>query len=151
MALTRDGVTVDVTAFPPDDDAPGAAQAIQEYLAAGCDPARLTVSSDGGGCLPVFGPDGHMTAMDVGRSHALAEALAELLAAGVAADVVVPMFTRNVARQFRLWRKGELLPGRDADLVVLGDDHLPLHVMARGRWLVRAAKACAVSLFERRN
>ena len=36
----------------------------------------------------------------------------------------------------------------DADLVVLGADHRPRHVMARGRWHVRDGRAVVRGLFE---
>jgi beta-aspartyl-dipeptidase (metallo-type) len=136
-ALSKRGIYVDVTAFPADDDTLSAAAAIADWLDSGLDPARLTCSSDGGGCLPVFGPDGRVAHMDVGRSSSLCETLAELLAAGRSLPEVLPVMTSNVAQLFRLSGKGGLAPGADADVVVLDEHARPYHVLAGGRWFVR--------------
>jgi beta-aspartyl-dipeptidase (metallo-type) len=96
------------------------------------------VSSDGGGCLPVFDTDGRVVAMDVGRPAAMAETLRELLACGQPLERVLPAFGANQARLLRLPRKGRLSAGADADLVVLDEDGAVEDVMARGRWHVLA-------------
>ena len=62
LILTERGCTVDITAFPvaEDEDAWSAADALVRYLDGGLPPDRVTVSSDGGGCLPVFDGDGRV-------------------------------------------------------------------------------------------
>jgi beta-aspartyl-dipeptidase (metallo-type) len=146
--LSTRGIPVDVTAFPAEDDAPSAAQALCEWWDAGLDPAGITVSSDGGGCLPVFDRDGVLIHMDVGRSLALVEAVVELLAQGRPLAQILPPFTSNVAKLLRLHGKGELRPGTDADLVVLDAEGRPDSVLAQGRWLVREGRPCLTGLFE---
>jgi beta-aspartyl-dipeptidase (metallo-type) len=151
FALTERGVTVDVTAFPPDDageDEVEAADAIARYLDAGLAPERLTVSSDGGGCLPHFDHQGELVRMDFATSRALAELLRRLLDAGHPLETVLPPFTLNPARHLRLPRKGRLAPGFDADLVVLDDAHRVADTMARGRWMVRGGSPVVRGLFE---
>lgn len=137
--LVARGVTIDVTAFPVADgeDAWSAPDAVERYLAAGLPADRITVSSDGGGCLPVFDADGRVATMDVGRPGALAEALGELLRRGHPLERVLPPFTRNVARLLRLGGKGALAVGADADLAVLDAAGGITDVMARGRWHVQ--------------
>ncbi len=116
-------------------------EALARFLASGAPKDRLTCSSDGGGCLPTFGPDGRLVAMDVGRPSSLLETLRELVARKLPLEDALPAFTSNVASLLRLPRKGRLTPGADADLVVL-DAKLALHsVMARGRFHVRDGKA----------
>lgn len=151
-ALSRRGVPIDITAFPadPEDDAPSAGQALGEWWDAGLNPHGITVSSDGGGCLPVFDGNGVMLRMDVGKSMALSDTIVELLAKGRDLATILPPFTSNVAKLMRLAGKGELKVGADADLVVLGDDGRPLEVLAGGRWLVRDGQACALGPFESR-
>ena len=87
-------------------DAWSAAEALTRYLEAGLPAERVTVSSDGGGCLPVFDGEGRVTAMDVGRPAAMAETLKELLACGQPLERVLPAFTANPARLLLLPRKG---------------------------------------------
>ena len=134
-----EGCTIDITAFPVDEgeDAWPAPEALTRYLDAGLPRDRVTVSSDGGGCLPVFDEEGRVAAMDVGRPSAMAETLKELLACGQPLERVLPAFTANPARLLMLPRKGRLAAGCDADLVVLDEDGGVQDVMARGRWHVQ--------------
>ncbi len=150
LTIAARGMTVDVTAFPvaEGDEAYPAADAILLYLAAGAPPARLTCSSDGGGCIPTFDAGGRLTAMDVGRPAALADTLAILLERGQDLERVLPMFTSNVASLLRLPRKGTIAVGADADLVSLDDAHRIRDVMARGRFLVRNGEAVVRGTFE---
>ena len=121
MDLSRSGVTIDVTAFDAEGDAPDAAGAFLEWRAAGLDPARLTISSDGGGCLPTFDRDGVLLHMDVGSSETLLAAVRALVAQGVPLGEAIAPMTVNVARLFRLRDRGELRPGLLADVVLLDD------------------------------
>ncbi|MCU0621088.1 MAG: beta-aspartyl-peptidase [Gemmatimonadales bacterium] len=150
MALAGRGVTSDVTAFPvaEGEDAWSAADAVVRWRDAGLPLERLTVSSDAGGCLPVFDEDGRVRHMDVGAPGALAGTLRELLARGLPLEQVVRVFTINVARLLRLPRKGALVTGADADLVVLDDAGAVTDVMARGRWHVRDRIATVRGTFE---
>lgn len=150
IALARRGVPVDITAFPvaEGEDAWGAADALERYLASGAPPGLVTVSSDGGGCLPVFDADGRVTAMDVGSSGALLATLRELLGRGVALETALPALTRNPARLLRLEGKGELRPGADADVLVLDDHGGVRHLLARGAWMVRDGQPVRRGTFE---
>ncbi len=56
---------------------------------------RVTVSSDGGGCLPRFDGEGRVAAMDVGDPASVAGTLRELLAGGQPLERVLPAFTSN--------------------------------------------------------
>jgi beta-aspartyl-dipeptidase (metallo-type) len=152
LALAKRGCTVDITAFPVEegDDAWSAAEALTRYLEAGLPADRVTVSSDGGGCLPVFDSEGRVIAMDVGSPSAMAGTLKELLQCGQPLERVLPAFTANPARLLRL-RKGTLSPGADADLVVLDEGGDVEDVMARGRWHVLAGEPAVRGTFERRE
>lgn len=150
LALAGRGVTIDVTAFPVEEgeDALSAADAVERYLASGLPEDKLTVSSDGGGCLPTFDEHGHIIAMGVGRSVALAETLQSLLGRGLGLERVLPVFTSNVSALLRLSKKGRIEVGADADLVVLDADHGVRDVMARGRFLVESAVPVVRGTFE---
>jgi len=152
LALAATGCTVDITAFPvaQDEDAWSAADALLRYLDSGAPETRVTVSSDGGGCLPVFDREGRVTSMDVGRSRALAATLHELLTRGLPLERILPAFTSNVAALLRLPHKGRIDVGADADLVVLDEAGHVHEVMARGVWQMRGGVLQRLGTFEQR-
>jgi len=150
LELARRGCTVDITAFPvgEGEDAWAAEDALTRYLDAGAPAGRVTISSDGGGCLPVFDEQGEMLHMDVGRPAALAATLAGLLAAGMPLDQALPAFTSNVAAILRLHDRGRIRAGACADLVVLDEDDRVSDVMAAGAWHVRNGRQRVFGQFE---
>jgi beta-aspartyl-dipeptidase (metallo-type) len=150
-ALAGSSVTVDLTAFPvgEGEDAWSAADAWEHFHAAACPPGNITISSDGGGCLPVFDANGEMTRMDFATSAGLPETLQELRRRGHPLQQVLPSMTSNVARLLRLPAKGRIAPGCDADLLVLGESGEVRHVMANGRWMVHDGVPVQRGTFER--
>lgn len=150
IELARRGSTIDITAFPvdEDEDAWSAADALTRYFDSGAPAERVTVSSDAGGCLACFDIEGRLCGMDIGTPSALSATLAELLDRGRALEQVLPAFTANVARLLRLPRKGRIELGADADLVALDAQHRVVDVMARGTWHLRDGHLCRAGSFE---
>jgi beta-aspartyl-dipeptidase (metallo-type) len=146
-------VTIDITAYPVADGADewSAFDALTRFLESDCDPGRVTVSSDGGGCLPEFDGDGRIARWGVGSPDLLAQTLAELLEADRPLPDVLPAFTSNVAKLLRLTRKGVIAAGADADLVVLDDEHRVRDVMCGGLWHVRDGEVVVRGTFEARE
>ena len=133
------GCYIDLTAFPAGDDEPGwsAAQAILRYFEAGLPLDKLTMSSDGGGCLPCFNASGQVQSMDIGSSSTLLETLQQLSEHGLTLDKTLPCCTSNVAELMRLANKGSIAAGMDADLLVLDDKLTVRHLMAGGNWHIK--------------
>jgi len=106
IALARSHrVPIDVTAF---DDT--ATDAIARCLAdEGFPHERLTCSSDGAGCLPVYDADGQIVEMDVGRPAMLLGPLGDLLASGLPLERGLPVFCALVA-EGTLWLELTLWP-----------------------------------------
>jgi beta-aspartyl-dipeptidase (metallo-type) len=150
VALAVAGCTVDVTAFPvaAGEDAYGAAEAVERFLASAAPPERLTVSSDAGGCLPRFDADGRVASMAVGSAAALLETLGELGTRGVPLELALPAFTRNPARLLGLAGKGEIVVGADADLVALDATGRAQTVIIQGKVHVRDGIAVRRGTFE---
>ncbi len=140
LVLARRGCTVDITAYPLDKDDKGlsAGAALLRYLDSGAPADRITLSSDGGGCLPVFNAQGEMQRWDVGNPGTLTDTLRELLKDGVPLARVLPAFTLNVATLLRLHDKGRIETGAAADLVVLDDEHGVRDVMTNGIWRIQS-------------
>lgn len=117
LVKTR-GCHIDITDFPVADgeDAYSAADSLEVYWESGAPADHVTVSSDGGGCLPVFGPDGSVVSYDVGDCSALMVTIRELVRRGHALERVLPAFTSNVAALLRMGDAGRLAVGMRDDI-----------------------------------
>lgn len=151
--LAHGGSVVDITAFPVEEgeDAWAADVALVRYLDAGGPLENVTISSDGGGCLPVFDGDGRLESMDIGRPDSLSLTLAALLDSGVSLSEALPAFTSNVAQLLRLTDRGRIAAGLRADAIVLGDDTEIDDVMIGGVWHVRDGRVLVPGAFDARE
>jgi beta-aspartyl-dipeptidase (metallo-type) len=133
------GCTIDITAFPVEDneDAWAADVALMKYLDTDSPSGNITVSSDGGGCLPKFNCQGELIHMDIGNPSSLIETIQILLSRGVPLEQILPAFTSNVARILRFHDKGRIACGMSADLIVLDDNNKIRDVMLSGIWHVK--------------
>lgn len=149
-AVAARGCTIDVTAFPPDEADPTVVteNALLDYIREGGAPSRITVSSDGGGCLPTFDRDGNLTRMDVGTPSTLLPAIGAAIRLGLDPSVAIAMVTRNPADLFRFWKKGRISVGADADLAVVTPDMELEALICGGRWMVREGQPAVRGIFE---
>ena len=77
------------------------------YLDAGLPPDRVTVSSDGGGCLPVFDAEGRVASHGRGpRRPPWATRCGRCSRCGQPLERVLPAFTSNPARLLLLAAQG---------------------------------------------
>jgi beta-aspartyl-dipeptidase (metallo-type) len=134
--LLTQGCHIDLTAFPAGTAQPGweASEAIEMAVERQLPLAQITLSSDGGGCLPCFDTQGELQHMDFGRASTLGETLVETLDKGLALETVLPMLTSNVATILRFKSKGQIAVGFDADLLVMNEKYEITDVMAQGVW-----------------
>lgn len=137
--LLASGMYMDITAFPDNclEEGWSASQALLLAQERGCPMKQITVSSDGGGCMPEFDKAGELIKMDFGRPETLSATLISTVRSGMALEDVLSSLTVNVARLLKLSRKGEIKVGADADLLVLNDDLAVNDVMALGQWHLR--------------
>lgn len=150
-AIAKSGCYVDITAFPVDEgeDAWSAADAWQKYLESGAPHERITISSDGGGCLPHFDSDGRIVDMGIGDPASLVDTLSELLQRGNKLETILPAFTSNVASLLRLESKGQIVTGKDADLVLLSNNNAIDSVLINGIWHRKNAEQMIFGNFEK--
>lgn len=148
--LTARGCTVDMTAYPAEFNDAGwsAEQAAARYFEKGFDPKKLTISSDGGGCLPKFDAQGEMLEMNFAKSSALAITFKAMLDMDLPMASILPLMTSNVADLLKFHRKGRIDTGFDADLLVLDDSHGIQSVMVNGVWHVKQGEQLVKGLFE---
>ena len=155
LLLAKKGCTIDFTAFPTDENSPMAqkmvsiTKAVGAYFYADLPISQLTISSDGGGCLPCFDHTGHCSGYEVGSTSTLMENLRALLDAGYPLERVLPFFTANPASFYGFHNKGNLVEGADADLLLCEKEGLGLNsVMVNGKWLMKSGELLARSTFE---
>lgn len=147
------GCYIDITAFPKGTADPGleAFDAIKIAVDRNLALDRITVSSDGGGCLPCFDNQGELVHMDFGRASTLFETLKATKQLDLSLEQVLPMFTSNVARLLRLHNKGRIESGKDADLIIINDKFEITDVMANGNWHKRDGKSVILGTFEKKE
>ncbi len=150
LDLAHNGSTVDITAFPviENEDAWPADIALIRYLESSAPPNRITISSDGGGCLPEFNDQGEITTMGIGQPSCLLETLGNLLNKGVDLAEALPAFTSNVAETLRLQDRGRIVTGHSADLLVLDEQNSISDVMVAGSWHFRNGEQVISGQFE---
>lgn len=148
--LTEKGCSIDFTAFPPGDsnDEYSAVEAFKLFHDRNLNPDKITISSDGGGCLPHFDSQGELIKLDYGRCSLLSDSLKELLDLGYPEEDALLPFSKNVADLLRLTHKGEIKVGNDADIVVLSEDNRIESVMALGRWHQKNGETVLLGSFE---
>lgn len=133
--LAKQGCWIDITAFETGPEGYEPAEAVNYYLDNEYPIDKLTMSSDGGGCLPCFDRSGELLKMDFAASQSMTNVFFELLDSGRALDTLLPIFSTNSAELLQLHRKGRIGTTYDADFVILDKQQSTIeHVMALGRW-----------------
>ncbi|MFZ2053384.1 MAG: beta-aspartyl-peptidase [Candidatus Aminicenantales bacterium] len=145
------GGYLDLTAGPEPD--PGSTEVSVEKAIALClkrqvPLTHLTISSDSNGSLPIFGPDGKLVRLTIATQRDLIRTFRLLLQQKIVGiEDAARLFSTNAATFYKLSGKGEVRPGRDADLIIF-DDHLELmDVLALGRRMMADGEVIARGTF----
>ena len=139
LAFVREGGSIDfTTSSTPDFLAAGeipAAQALAEALEGGVAIERITLSSDGQASLPHFDALGRLVSLEVAPISSLLACVREAVRAhGLPMGTALAAATASPAAIWGLARKGRIVAGGDADLVLLDRESLALEsTLARGR------------------
>ena len=123
IALVKEfGCYIDITAFPvaEGEDAYSAADALEVYWESGAPLDRVTVSSEGGGCLPVFDAHGEVESYEVGDCGALMRTVRELVTRGHGLEQIMSHFSSTPADLLRLSNVGGVFRGGGEGFLVLG-------------------------------
>ena len=86
--------------------------------------------------------------MGFASCSAMANCIKSLLDRGLPEQAVLPLMTSNVAQLLKLSKKGWIMTGFDADMVVLDQGNRVNSVMARGVWQVKNNRQLVSGLFE---
>lgn len=112
--------------------------ALKQLLGAGVPLGNITFSSDGCGSLPSFDEQGRLVKLETGHPSAnLREIRESVLDEHIPLETALPVLTSNVARIYKLPRKGSLQQGMDADIAMLDRGLNLVHLVANGKIRVR--------------
>jgi len=132
---------IDITAssypyFPQYEIKPS--KAIVEFLKAGVPLKNITLTSDGCGSLPDFDEDGNLVQLEIGYPKSvLIELIDAIVKENLEIEKAIKVATSNVADILKLYNKGRILAGKDADLALLDKDFNIVHLIANGEIMTR--------------
>ena len=112
---------------------------------------KMTVSSDSNGSIPVWNEKRDAVVdVKVGGMEPLFEVIRNLIRDfGVEIETAIQLITSNVAKALEIYpAKGALLPGSDADIVLLDRDLNIDTVVAKGKLMMKHKKLLAKGTFE---
>jgi beta-aspartyl-dipeptidase (metallo-type) len=144
---------VDITAssypfFPQYEIKPS--KAVSELVNAGVPLEHITMSSDGCGSLPEFNDNGEIVSLNMGYPLSVFTELADLVnIEKMPLENAVKVITSNIADILKLKQKGRILPGKDADLVLINEDFKIQHVVALGKLMMKNGELLKRGCYEK--
>ncbi|MFA9555902.1 beta-aspartyl-peptidase [Evansella sp. AB-rgal1] len=123
---------------------------LKRVLNEGIDVQQVTFTSDGQGSLPKFDGSGNFIGLGIGSVTSLfSEVRNAILEEGVPMEEALKVVTSNPAHILKLPKKGNIMEGMDADLVMLDQETLEIDsVLAKGKWLMEKKELVIKGTFE---
>lgn len=109
---------------------------------------RITFSSDGQGSMPRFNEQGEMVGFGVGSIDCDLEAIRSL-ADKIGLDKALRPMTSTIADALGLSQKGRIQAGKDADILIFGEELELAHVFMKGRQTMKEGEVIVKGAFER--
>lgn len=112
-------------------------KAVPELIRAGVPLQNITLTSDACGSLPDFDEKGNLIQLDMGLPKSVLTELADLvLREKFPLEMALRIATSNVAGILKLHSKGNIQPGKDADLLLLDKDFQIVYMIAMGKIMI---------------
>jgi beta-aspartyl-dipeptidase (metallo-type) len=123
---------------------------LKRMLDAGVSIEQITFTSDGQASLPDFNKEGEMIGLKIGKVNTLFKEVKDAVQQEyIPLETALKVITSNPAKLLKLHQKGELKPGKDADLVLLNSEHLSIQsVWAKGQQMIHEGRAIVKGTFE---
>lgn len=152
VAFVNQGGYIDLTAGidpePKDNEEISVASAIRLCLEKKAPLARITVSSDSNGSLPVFDQAGNLVGLTIATQKSLLENFRYLIKKNILSlEDALKLFSTNPAFFYKLKQKGEIKVGKDADLLLFDEDYNVTDFFVRGRKMITKGKLVAKGTF----
>ena len=123
--------------------------AIKYLLDNGVAIEQITFSSDGNGSMPVFNDKKELVGLEICSVGTLFREIKYAISLGVDFEDAIKVVTSNVARILHLNEKGEIAPGKDADLLLIDEEKLEIEwVVSKGKILMEFGKPTVKGNFE---
>ncbi|MBW9152864.1 amidohydrolase family protein [Clostridium estertheticum] len=148
------GIIDMTTSSDPDhleEDEVKASRALKMALERGIPVEQIQFTSDGQGSMPIFNKKRELIGLGIGFTKSLyIEVRDAVLKDGVDLEVALKVITSNVATNLKLYNKGFVQEGRDADLVLVNKNDLSIEtVFAKGVELVSKGQVLVKGTFEK--
>ena len=123
---------------------------VTRCLQAGVSLDKITISSDGNGSMPKFNEKGELIGLTAATPAGLLLDVKALVKSGtLSMGDAVRLVTINPSRSLKLPKKGSIKIGNHADLLALDSNLDIVHVMAKGRMMVRDKEILVKGTFEK--
>jgi beta-aspartyl-dipeptidase (metallo-type) len=151
LAFIAEGGRVDLNAFDDptsEENALSVASAVRFYRERNVSLDVVSISSDANGSLACFDISGRMTGLTVADQGSLLTNFRFLLKEQIVdLPSAIKMFSTNPAAFYRLDGKGRIIPGNDADVLMLDSDYNLTDVIVKGRRMMVDGRVVAKSTF----
>lgn len=144
-------MTTSLEPNPLDEDDMKASNGLKMMLDSGIPIEQITFTSDGQGSLPIFNERGEFIALGIGSVKSLFREVRDaVLINGVKLEDAIKVITSNVADILKLYNKGRIAEGKDADIVILNKDNYDiLGVIAKGKEVMADGNLLVKGTFEK--
>lgn len=153
LEFSKLGLNIDITAgLKPGRAAHNAvkpSEALKWLIGSGASLENITMSTDGNGGRAILDNQKNLKGIYLNEINFLFEELKDLInEEGVELEKALEIITSNPSKIYRLYNKGFISEGKDADIVILSRDLEIDKVIAKGKTLVAKGKPLVKSLFE---
>jgi beta-aspartyl-dipeptidase (metallo-type) len=153
VEFAKKGGLVDITSsvnpVKKDSASVKPAKAVKYLLDNGVPHTNITMSSDGNGSLPAFDSDGNIIGLAAASLSSMYYELKDMVyEENIPLAVALSIITSNVSDNLKLYGKGRIIEGNDADITMLDSNFNIKHVFAKGRVMVENGDVVVKGTFE---
>ncbi|WP_252232626.1 beta-aspartyl-peptidase [Clostridium sp. ZBS15] len=127
-----------------------ASEGLNKYIEAGLPIENITFSSDGNGSMPKFDENKKIVGLGICSVESLYLQVKEgIKKYGIPIETAIKVITSNVADILKLYNKGRIEKGKDADLVIVDENSLDIDiVLCNGIKMVQDGECIVRGTFE---
>jgi beta-aspartyl-dipeptidase (metallo-type) len=110
--------------------------------------SHLTISSDSNGSMPVFDKSGNLVGLTIATQKSLLNNFRFLIEQKIVGpEEAVRLFSTNPAAFYKFQTKGEIKPGKDADILLFDNDYHLTDVFAMGNTMMESGELIVKGTF----